>query len=270
MVLLTVALLGGLRVRRGRPCLRLPAAAARDPGAWPALLMALFVRGGLVRRRRLGVGGDRPAARERVAHVLTLAGALRRLRAGLQLGAARAGPAALALRRSSSSGRSGTTSSRPSTRARLLRSLAVLFGTAFVLKHMLLAGLRPAETGWVRRVAAALLQGVSLGTLDVPAFAPATGYISFFTIALYVGAADAGAGRPRRRARRSARNSPEPRERARLREDAEDEAAADRLSPAPPPARLAVGRLAPLLGQRGVVGEEHPDHADAACWPAPA
>jgi hypothetical protein len=37
------------------------------------------------------------------------------------------------------------------------------------------------------RVAAALLQGASLGTLDVPAFAPATGYISFFTVVLYVG-----------------------------------------------------------------------------------
>jgi hypothetical protein len=31
-----------------------------------------------------------------------------------------------------------------------------------------------------------LLQGASLGTLDAPAFAPATGYISFFTLALYV------------------------------------------------------------------------------------
>ena len=33
----------------------------------------------------------------------------------------------------------------------------------------------------------ALAQGVSLGTLDAPMFAPATGYISFFTLALYVG-----------------------------------------------------------------------------------
>jgi hypothetical protein len=30
------------------------------------------------------------------------------------------------------------------------------------------------------------LQGVSLGTLDTPAFAPASGYISFFTLALFV------------------------------------------------------------------------------------
>lgn len=70
---------------------------------------------------------------------------------------------------------------------RLLRSLAVLFGTAFVLKHLLLAGLYAPEGGWLKRIAGALLEGVSLGTIDVPAFAPATGYISFFTLALYVG-----------------------------------------------------------------------------------
>jgi hypothetical protein len=71
---------------------------------------------------------------------------------------------------------------------RLLRSLAVLFGTAFVLKHMLLAALYMPEGGWLKRLAGALLEGVSLGTLDAGSFAPATGYISFFTLALYVGA----------------------------------------------------------------------------------
>ena len=69
---------------------------------------------------------------------------------------------------------------------RLLRSLAVLFGTAFVLKHILLASLYGPEGGWLKRIAGTLLQGVSLGTLDEPNFAPATGYICFFTLALYV------------------------------------------------------------------------------------
>jgi hypothetical protein len=69
---------------------------------------------------------------------------------------------------------------------RLLRSLTVLFATAFVLKHMLLASLYAPEGGWVKRLAGVLLEGVSLGTLDAPAFAPATGYISFFTLALYI------------------------------------------------------------------------------------
>ena len=69
---------------------------------------------------------------------------------------------------------------------RLLHSLVVLFGTAFVVKHLLLASLYSAEGGWLKRLAGVLLQGVSLGTLDTPAFAPASGYISFFTLALFV------------------------------------------------------------------------------------
>jgi hypothetical protein len=69
---------------------------------------------------------------------------------------------------------------------RLLRSLGVLFGTAFVLKHMLIAGLYAPEGGWLKRLIGAIFEGVSLGTLDTQAFAPATGYISFFTLALYI------------------------------------------------------------------------------------
>ncbi|MFY9609144.1 MAG: hypothetical protein WAU45_11100 [Blastocatellia bacterium] len=69
---------------------------------------------------------------------------------------------------------------------RLLHSLVVLFGTAFALKHLLLASLYSPEGGWLKRVAGVVLQGVSLGTLDTPAFAPASGYISFFTLALFV------------------------------------------------------------------------------------
>lgn len=71
---------------------------------------------------------------------------------------------------------------------RLLRSLGVLFGTAFVLKHMFLAALYAPEGGWLKRFTNLLLEGFTLGTLDSPAFAPATGYISFFALALYVAA----------------------------------------------------------------------------------
>lgn len=48
---------------------------------------------------------------------------------------------------------------------------------------MLLASLYSPEGGWLKRVAGTLLQGVAL---DAPIFAPATGYIAFFTLALYV------------------------------------------------------------------------------------
>jgi hypothetical protein len=67
---------------------------------------------------------------------------------------------------------------------RLLRSLIVLFATAFVLKHLLVSGFYSPTGGWFNKLATTLLQGVSI---DVPAFAPATGYISFFALALYVG-----------------------------------------------------------------------------------
>src|SRR6185503_15437867 len=69
---------------------------------------------------------------------------------------------------------------------RLLRSLVVLFGTAFVLKNLLLASLYASGGGLLQRLTGALVQGVSLGTLDAPMFAPATGYISFFTLGLYI------------------------------------------------------------------------------------
>ena len=66
---------------------------------------------------------------------------------------------------------------------RLLRSLVALFGTAFVVKHVLLASLDSAGGGWLRRLAGLALEGVAPGA---QAFAPATGYVSFFTLALYV------------------------------------------------------------------------------------
>ena len=66
---------------------------------------------------------------------------------------------------------------------RLLKSLIVLFGTAFVLKHLLVAALSAPEGGWLQKLTATLLQGISI---DVPNFAPATGYISFFALVLYV------------------------------------------------------------------------------------
>jgi hypothetical protein len=69
---------------------------------------------------------------------------------------------------------------------RLLRSLAALFGTAFVVKHMLLASLYAPGGGWLKWLAGTAIEGVTLGTLDAVAQSPATGYLSFFALALYV------------------------------------------------------------------------------------
>jgi hypothetical protein len=69
---------------------------------------------------------------------------------------------------------------------RLLRSLAALFGTAFVVKHMLLASLYAPGGGWLARLAGTVAEGVTLGTLGGEPQSNATGYVSFFTLALYV------------------------------------------------------------------------------------
>jgi hypothetical protein len=69
---------------------------------------------------------------------------------------------------------------------RLLRSLTVLFGTAFFLKHMFLASLFSPEGGWAKKITGFFIELGTLGTIDTQVFAPATGYISFFTLGLYV------------------------------------------------------------------------------------
>lgn len=70
---------------------------------------------------------------------------------------------------------------------RTLRSLAAMLAFAFTLKFLVLANLTDdTETGVWRRAAELILKGVTLGALDLPRFAASTGYIAFFTLALYL------------------------------------------------------------------------------------
>lgn len=72
------------------------------------------------------------------------------------------------------------------TRAPLLRSLLVVFGSAFVLKFVVLAAMsRPTEGlgQGLRRVA---LEVVTFGSVLQPSYHPATGYIAFLTLALFL------------------------------------------------------------------------------------
>src|SRR5918912_118447 len=182
MIFLTVALLGGLRVSaEDHAFLFVPPPLVTLVLA--VLLMLLFVRGHAVEFSRW-VSSDHPVL-VNVSHVLTLL--------ALFFASAQAFNTVLPERGllywlfsffflwTLWNNQFSAFDAR-----RLLRSLAVLFGTAFVLKHLLLASLYAPEGGLLRRVAGAVLQGASLGTLDVEAFAPATGYISFFALALYV------------------------------------------------------------------------------------
>ncbi len=69
---------------------------------------------------------------------------------------------------------------------RLLRSLIALFGMAFIMKHLIVSSFNAPEGSWWRKLAGILFEGLTLGSFDNQAFAPATGYISFFALMLYM------------------------------------------------------------------------------------
>jgi hypothetical protein len=71
-------------------------------------------------------------------------------------------------------------------RVRLLRSLAVVTGSAFVLKFVVLAALADSEGGRTKRVLLALFDAATLGTIAPSPVHPAAGYIAFFMTVLYL------------------------------------------------------------------------------------
>ena len=71
-------------------------------------------------------------------------------------------------------------------RRRLLRSLAVVLGSAFVLKFVILASLSDPDGGRTRRVLVALFDAATLGTISQAPLHPASGYIAFALLLLYL------------------------------------------------------------------------------------
>jgi hypothetical protein len=71
-------------------------------------------------------------------------------------------------------------------RSDMLRNLAVLFGAAFILRFIVLESLYAADGGALKRVFTALVQAGTLGTLTYVPHAPATGYVAFATLVLYL------------------------------------------------------------------------------------
>jgi hypothetical protein len=71
-------------------------------------------------------------------------------------------------------------------RTHVLRSTAVIVGSAFVLKFIVLAALSETEGGWLKRVLLASLEGVTLGTLTQPRLAPVTGYVAFAALVMFL------------------------------------------------------------------------------------
>jgi hypothetical protein len=70
-------------------------------------------------------------------------------------------------------------------RLRVLRSLLVIFGSAFVLKFIVLAALSDPEGGWLKRALQTLLEGLTLGTLTQTVYSPITGYVAFIALTLF-------------------------------------------------------------------------------------
>jgi hypothetical protein len=71
-------------------------------------------------------------------------------------------------------------------RTSLLRSLAVLFAGAFVLRYVVLESMYAPDGGMLKRVVTTLLQGVSLGAIEYQANTAVTGYVGFCTLVLYM------------------------------------------------------------------------------------
>lgn len=71
-------------------------------------------------------------------------------------------------------------------RTRLLRVLAVLLGSAFVLKFVVLAAISTPAEGRVARALQLLFEGVTLGTVSQAEVGAATGYLAFAALVLYL------------------------------------------------------------------------------------
>lgn len=179
LIFLTIALLGGLDP------------GARDPWTPPSLfslvlavmVMAALVRSGTLAPDRL-LHGSRPlvanangfmvlvslfAASAQVLNMLTPRSGLPSLIVGVVL-------FVLLL----------NTLVMSPDRPRLLRSFAVVTGSAFVLKFVLLASLADPEGGRTRRVLLALFEVATLGTISQAPLHPAAGYWGFLLVLLFL------------------------------------------------------------------------------------
>jgi len=181
-IFLFVALLGGVRVAGDtRALVFLPPPLVALILA--ALLMLLFARGGLIQIEAWLNSAHAPAVN--IAHALTLL--------ALYFAAAQSFNSVLPER--------GLPYAMfalffiwslwnnlfaPFDARTLLRSISVLFATAFAIKHFLLAQLFGADRSLLERLTGTLVEGVTLGAISAPVFAPATGYLSFFTLALFI------------------------------------------------------------------------------------
>lgn len=70
--------------------------------------------------------------------------------------------------------------------SRVLRSIAVCFGWALLMKYVLLQALHAPEPGLTARLLRALVSGATLGGVPVDTWSPAVGYVMFGAASLYL------------------------------------------------------------------------------------
>ena len=198
LVLLTVVLLGGLDPGSSQPwtwaspfslllALLLVAALVRSGALAPERLMG-DSRGALANANGFVVLATLFAASAQLLHMLIPRSGLPGLIVGLVL--------LLLL--------VNTLAIEPDRR-RMLRSLAVLIGSSFLLKFVVLAALADPGGGRTRRVLVALFDVATLGSVTQAPLHPAAGYVAFCTALLFlVGVA----ALPVRTGRRDSEHSP--------------------------------------------------------------
>jgi hypothetical protein len=71
-------------------------------------------------------------------------------------------------------------------RVRLLRSLAVTLGSALLLKFVVLAAVSNPTGGRMSRVIIAIFDAATFGSITQEVHSPASGYVAFFSTALYL------------------------------------------------------------------------------------
>lgn len=71
-------------------------------------------------------------------------------------------------------------------RPRVLRSLLVILGSTFTLKFVVLAAMADPAGGRLTRVLQVLFEGLTLGALSQERFHPATSYLAFATLLMYL------------------------------------------------------------------------------------
>ena len=83
-------------------------------------------------------------------------------------------------------------------RVRVLRSVLVIFGSAFTMKFIVLAALSDPAGGLMKRTLLIMVEGLTLGTLSQDVYRPVTGYVAFVTLTLFVAGLALLPSRPRR------------------------------------------------------------------------